>query len=627
MFLGIEILSHGVFWAVLPLPFLVYERGRLRTGGGDERGVSPIHLGIAFALYGIVDIEHALLVGPFAALYIVLRELPGWRQRWRRFGRVVIGGAVVALGLMAYYIVPALSELGQVGIMARFGEGGSADAQFARDTGLSVGALAAGAAARVGITYRPQDLPFIVFGFFGAHTWYVGVVALGLAALAALGVARRSAPAAAGVSLALLLLAFAWAARAWLPVNLFAGIPFYGTLSGFRGMVHIAFFLCLLAGCGAAWILTELQTPRGRAVLVLLTMVGVAIDRPRPTLAYAAELALAAALLVGSLWVVRRWRVVGATLAALLLATLVMVDFRLVSGAVVDVPGYFADDELAAYAWLAEQGEGYRIWEYSDLYDDAEYLHTYSLVYNQTPRFGGYYDNGATRAQWRLYKWAKPERGRGAAVDKDALRTALRLSSVRYVLVHRRVATHVEAVAVLKEIGFDSVAWTSANVTVLEDSDWLPMARVYLRSAALAGAAGDDLSLLAQAQAANWGVYDGGAAGSAALPELLPAAPPVAAATTRLSPDKIRVQVDVSEPGLLVLAESWHGNWRVTVDGAASELVRANVAFTGVLLDAGKHDVLYSYRPSPALYAGWSVTVLTIVALAAWAVRAAARAR
>ena len=51
-----------------------------------RRGVGGIALGVAIALYGVIDIEHTLLLGPFAALYIVLRELPALRRRWRRTG-------------------------------------------------------------------------------------------------------------------------------------------------------------------------------------------------------------------------------------------------------------------------------------------------------------------------------------------------------------------------------------------------------------------------------------------------------------------------------------------------------------------------------------------------------------
>lgn len=582
--------------------------GRVR-----EDASHAILLGIACALYVIIDIEHALLLAPFVALYIMLREISR-RRRWADTLRMLAITLLVAAGLCAFYIVPALGELsaGSVGITARFGEGGTADAQFARDTGLSTGALLAAVADRAGAVYRPADLPYIVFGFFGPNSWYLGLVAIALAALG-LGWLRRSAVCA--IALALLLLAFAWAARAWLPVNPFGGIPFYGTLSGFRGMIHIAFFLCLLGGFGAAWLLGRLQRLPAQAVLVTLVAAVLLIDRPRPTLSYIAEVAALLGLVALALVAVRRQGWPAALLAALLLTGALAIDYRTAGAAVASVDSYFAADEIEAYRWLTAKGAGFRIWEYSDLYDDAEFLHTFSIAYNQTPRFGGYYDNGATGAQWRLYKWAKPERGK--SYDAHALRTALRVSSVRYVLVHKRIGSFDEALSRLHSIGFSATPWQSANVTIVEDATWRPLALVYSAAMLTPGSGLLELAALPQAEQQNRLLI--------VSPEPLPAvavagepSTPLAAAVQRMDPYTIRVQADAQQPGYLAVAESWHPGWRVTVDGRPAQMLKANVAFMAVRLDAGKHDVLYSYRPPSGLLLGWAGSIVTILALAVW---------
>ncbi len=609
--LGIEIISHGAFWAILPLPFLVYEQGR--SPASARRGVSATQLGVAFALYGIVDIEHALLFGPFAGLYILLRELPELRRQWRNTVRMLAVALLVALGLMAFYILPGVGELGQIGITARFGEGGIADAQFARDTGVSVGALMAGAADRIAVKYRPADLPYIVFGFFGANTWYLGVIA---SALALLGLARLRRSGVVAVAAFLLLLSFAWAARAWLPINLFEHVPFFGTLSGFRGMLHIAFFLCLLAGFGVAVLLRNLTRLPAQAILGILAAAAMIMDRPRPTAAYAAQVTLVVLLLVLTIVQARRQHEARLVLAGLLLFLLVAVDFRTASAAVVTMPSYFESDEIDAYSWLSAQGSGFRIWEYSDLYDDNEFLHTFSLAYNQTPRFGGYYDNGATTAQWRLYKWAKPERGLTPSVNIEALETALHVSSVRYVLVHKRIATSEQALYQMRQAGFASVAWQTPNVTILEDTAWQPLARLYAQADAVsAPSIAAELALLPAADRDKRAVYAAAANQPRQAAQAAQAAPPQAAALTRQGPYEISVQVDAAEGGVLVVGESWHPNWRVTVDGKPAELLRANVAFMGVRLDAGKHDVLYSYRLPATLVAGWAISILTVLGL------------
>jgi hypothetical protein len=383
-------------------------------------------------------------------------------------------------------------------------------------------------------------------------------------------------------------------------------------------MIHIGFFLCLLAGVGAASLLAALQRRPAQVALTALAAATLIMDRPRPTLAYVAEVAAIVALWGLTLLLARRRQPARLALAGLLLLILVGADYRTASAAVVSLPSYFQSDELDAYQWLNAQGDGFRLWEFTDLYDDAEFLHTFSLAYNQTPRFGGYYDNGATQAQWHLYKWAKPERGRTPAVDAVALRTALRLSSVRYVLVHRRIGAFDDAMALLRDIGFDHVAWQTPNVTVLEDRAWLPMARVYRQSVGVAaGQITDELDLLPTADSANTAIVGDLSAGAApTMPSMADA--PVTATMQRTHPYVIQIQTEMDAPGLLVVAESWHRNWLVTVDGQPATLLRANVAFMAVQLDAGKHDVLYSYGPSYSLVAGAALSLLTSLGLV-WA--------
>jgi uncharacterized membrane protein YfhO len=93
---------------------------------------------------------------------------------------------------------------------------------------------------------------------------------------------------------------------------------------------------------------------------------------------------------------------------------------------------------------------------------------------------------------------------------------------------------------------------------------------------------------------------------------------PVTATMQRTHPYVIQIQTEMDAPGLLVVAESWHRNWLVTVDGQPATLLRANVAFMAVQLDAGKHDVLYSYGPSYSLVAGAALSLLTSLGLV-WA--------
>ncbi|MBC7225070.1 MAG: hypothetical protein H5T59_12495 [Anaerolineae bacterium] len=48
--------------------------------------------------------------------------------------------------------------------------------------------------------------------------------------------------------------------------------------------------------------------------------------------------------------------------------------------------------------------------------------------------------------------------------------------------------------------------------------------------------------------------------------------------------------------GWLEIAESWYPHWRVEVDGQPARLLRTDVAFQGVWVPAGEHQVRFAYR-------------------------------
>lgn len=62
-------------------------------------------------------------------------------------------------------------------------------------------------------------------------------------------------------------------------------------------------------------------------------------------------------------------------------------------------------------------------------------------------------------------------------------------------------------------------------------------------------------------------------------------------------PQSLRMQVDLKAPGLLVLADQWDHGWQAWVDGVAVPIWPAQVAFRGLWLSAGAHEVQMSYMP------------------------------
>jgi hypothetical protein len=66
---------------------------------------------------------------------------------------------------------------------------------------------------------------------------------------------------------------------------------------------------------------------------------------------------------------------------------------------------------------------------------------------------------------------------------------------------------------------------------------------------------------------------------------------------TAYEADRVDVSVTTDSAGVLVLADTWYPGWSVTIDGAPTELLRADVAFRGVDVPVGEHTVRFTYEP------------------------------
>ena len=73
---------------------------------------------------------------------------------------------------------------------------------------------------------------------------------------------------------------------------------------------------------------------------------------------------------------------------------------------------------------------------------------------------------------------------------------------------------------------------------------------------------------------------------------------PARVSITRYAPEQVEVDVETSGPELLVLGDSYASGWRVAVDGSPSRLYRANAVYRGVVVPAGHHRVVFTYRPA-----------------------------
>jgi hypothetical protein len=97
-----------------------------------------------------------------------------------------------------------------------------------------------------------------------------------------------------------------------------------------------------------------------------------------------------------------------------------------------------------------------------------------------------------------------------------------------------------------------------------------------------------------------------------AVVELPPEAAPLALGPSTGDPAQDRVEIiryaaeeivlhtSADSSALLVLSDSYYPGWTATVDGSPATILPANVAFRGVFLPPGAHEVRFSYRPT-----GW----------------------
>ncbi len=97
-------------------------------------------------------------------------------------------------------------------------------------------------------------------------------------------------------------------------------------------------------------------------------------------------------------------------------------------------------------------------------------------------------------------------------------------------------------------------------------------------------------------------------------------APPVSSPTgdaepvtvVERTPTRIRLQADLSSPGLLVLSQASYPGWAAAVNGKTAPMLEVDGLLPAVALPAGHSDVTLHYRPA-ALYVGLSISAITLL--------------
>jgi hypothetical protein len=78
--------------------------------------------------------------------------------------------------------------------------------------------------------------------------------------------------------------------------------------------------------------------------------------------------------------------------------------------------------------------------------------------------------------------------------------------------------------------------------------------------------------------------------------------------------EEVRLEANFEAPGYLVLADAYYPGWQAEVDGLPAAILRADLYFRAVPLEAGQHHVVFRYRPASVR---WGLVISGGAALAA----------
>jgi hypothetical protein len=80
-------------------------------------------------------------------------------------------------------------------------------------------------------------------------------------------------------------------------------------------------------------------------------------------------------------------------------------------------------------------------------------------------------------------------------------------------------------------------------------------------------------------------------------------------------PGQVLLVVEAPTPGFVVLTDTFYPGWQATIDGQAAQIWPANLAFRAVMVEAGVHEIIFSYRPRSFTIGLWvsTITLLLII--------------
>lgn len=87
-------------------------------------------------------------------------------------------------------------------------------------------------------------------------------------------------------------------------------------------------------------------------------------------------------------------------------------------------------------------------------------------------------------------------------------------------------------------------------------------------------------------------------------------------------PNEIRIETRSNAPALLFISDTYYPGWEASVDNVQANILRADYAFRAVVVPAGKHIVVFEYKPK-TFYYGIYISIASLAGLVgvSWLVR------
>ena len=80
------------------------------------------------------------------------------------------------------------------------------------------------------------------------------------------------------------------------------------------------------------------------------------------------------------------------------------------------------------------------------------------------------------------------------------------------------------------------------------------------------------------------------------------------------TPNKIKLNITTDSMGLLLILNNYYPAWKVKIDGKKSEIIKADLSFQGVVVPAGKHNVVLYFASKYERLGLW-ISLLTLIFL------------